>query len=464
MNQEQIFQEDLSETPSVLRYSEILKVGTPLADLQYNTFIPSNGSTFKADQSIRLPFNCPTDSFLNLKGAYIKFKIKNVSAGADEIVLDPQAGGASVIDTFRVISGTGALLEEVVHYNAIYALMNSMVPTTHTHSSNNLQEGTTKAPLIVKSQVAGADGNSCQVISKGNSFTCTHVPMSGFFNCDRLAPLGFTNGTSYVELQLSAQNTAFRRFNTGAVGDIDWEISEVEMVCPVLRMGAEFNASFRQILASGIPINWHSTSYHNVQTSVSSGSSGSITLTTASRKRSVKSVITIFRKQADLTDKAVDSVSCRRSLGLTEYSYTLGGLKMPSKSIKVAGVGAMQTTATAVSTTRDVGEAYANLVMCLSNLGNVYSGTAMNADDFYLSDNAGASKIAYGLDLEAYGHSNVQSGKNLAGQGLPLVFECTLAGDNTNIASSSAVLCDQFLLYDVVYTLDGVSGTITANA
>lgn len=464
MNQEQIFQEDLSETPSVLRYSEILKVGTPLADLQYNTFIPSNGSTFKADQSIRLPFNCPTDSFLNLKGAYIKFKIKNVSVGADEIGLDPQAGGAGVIDTFRVISGTGALLEEVVHYNAIYALMNSMVPTTHTHSSNNLQEGTSTAPLSVKSQVAGAEGNTCQVISQGKTFTCTHVPMSGFFNCDRLAPLGFTNGTSYVELQLSAQNTAFRRLAASAVGDIDWEISEVEMVCPVLRMGAEFNASFRQILASGIPINWHSTSYHNVQTSVSSGSSGSITLTTASRKRSVKSVITMFRKQADLTDKVVDSVSCRRSLGLTEYSYTLGGLKMPSKSIKVAGVGAGQVGPVSLYDNRDVGEAYANLVMCLSNLGNVYSGTAMNADNFYLSDNVGASKIAYGLDLEAYGHSNVQSGKNLAGQGLPLVFECTLPTGNTNIASSAAVLCDQFLLYDVVYTLDGVSGTITANA
>jgi hypothetical protein len=172
----------------------------------------------------------------------------------------------------------------------------------------------------------------------------------------------------------------------------------------------------------------------------------------ATRKRSVKSVITIFRKSADLTDDNVDSVSARKSLGITEYNYTVGGLKMPSKNV-------------ACSTT-DKGEVYANLVGCLSNLGNIYSASGMNRDTFYLASDTGnvADKIAYALDLEAYGHSDVQSGKNLANQGLPLVFEANLGSGSANQASAADVLVDCYLLHDVVYSLDGVSGNITANA
>jgi len=126
---------------------------------------------------------------------------------------------------------------------------------------------------------------------------------------------------------------------------------------------------------------------------------------------------------------------------------------MPSKNVTLS--------------TSDIGEAYANLVGCLSNLGNIYSSTGMNASTFYLADDTAtsASKIAYALDLEAYGHSDVQSGKNLANQGLPLVLEITTTDDNTsNQAKTADVAVDCFLLHDVVYSLDGVSGNITANA
>ena len=153
-------------------------------------------------------------------------------------------------------------------------------------------------------------------------------------------------------------------------------------------MGAEFNNSFRQLLASGVPINWHSTSFHNVQTNVGSGSTGQTTLTMASRKRSVKSVITMFRKTADLTNKKVDSASARKSLGITEWNYTIGGMKMPSKNVKQSiAVGSV-----------DIGETYSTLVGCLSKLGNIYSSTAMKQDNFLkLNDTATAApKVAYG--------------------------------------------------------------------
>jgi hypothetical protein len=468
--QERSMSQDYSETPSVLRYSDILKVGTPLADLQYNTLIPSNGATFAPDQQIRIPFNIPTDSFANLKGAYLKMRVKNKNQAADAFGLDGEAGIGAFIDTWRIVSGTGALLEETVHYNAIYALMNGMVSVDHRESTMAITGGCSSTPLSYQSVGEGNNGavsSDRTIIEQNEFYTGTHIPMSGFFQCDRLAPLGFTTGTCYVEITLPNKNTPMIVNGNATSTSYDWEIDNVELHVPVLRMGSEFNASFRQLLSSGIPINWHSTSWHNVQSSISSAG-GSLTMTVASRKRSVKSIITMFRKNADITSVVVDSVSCRKSLAITEWNYTLGGVRMPSKNVKQAGPGKLTTK----PAQRDIGETYSTLVQCLSNLGNIYSATCFTPDNFYLADNNTfgtntknvGSRIAYGLDLESYGHSDVQSGKNLANQGLPIVFECSLPSDATNVANGSATLADVFLLYDVVYTLDGISGTITANA
>lgn len=464
--QERNFAESLAETPSVLRYSDILKVGTPIADMNYHTLIPSNGGSFTANQMIRIPFNIPTDSFANLKGAYIKFKINNADS-SNAVALDPIIGGAAVIDTFRIVSGTGALLEEIIHYNAIYSLMNDMVSVSHRESNGNIMEGSAETPLNGLGLALGGTGannvasdpttNVRGLIPASGSKTITHVPMSGFFQCDRLAPLGFATGTSTIELVLAQENFPLTFNNDASSPNTAWTISEVELHVPVLRMGSEFNASFRQLLSSGIPINWHSTSYHNVQTNVPVNAGGAdTTLTVSTRKRSVKSIFTLFRKTADLTDLHADSASCRRSLGISRYRYTIGGVQMPHGDIKVSGT--------------DLGEAYATLTQCLSNLGNVYASTCMNNDNYRLavdqdgaSGQATASKIAYGLDLESYGHSDVQSGKNLSNQGLPIVFNGQLGTGTTSQASTASCLCDMYLLYDVVYSLDGVSGTITAN-
>ena len=444
--------EALTETPSVLRYSDILKVGTPIADMNYHRFIPSNGATFSANQSIRIPFNVPVNSFLNLKGAYLKMTINNLNSGSnDEVRLDPQAGVASFIDTWRIVSGTGGLLEEVIHYNAIYALMTDLTGQQHTLSTLALMDGsieqgaatTTMAQLPTSGATEAAITGACQIAASG-SRTCCHTPMSGLFQTDRLIPAGFANGTMYVEIVLPTANFPLASDHANPTATtLDWSITNVELHCPVLRMGAEFNASFRELLASGMPISWHGQSYTNVQSVVSStgGASSQSTITLASRKRSVKSIFNIFRLQSDLTSNAADGASARQGAGITQWSLEVGGIQYP--------------VAPCQQSTTNVGETYANLVRCLNNLGNSYAGTNMNRSTF-LATNA-VSKIAYGIDLESYGHSDVQSGKNLSGQGLPIVFRPT-------ITTSADQLLDCFLLHDVVYTLDGVSGTISASS
>jgi len=474
MEQERTYAESLSETPSVLRYSDMIKVGTPIADTQIHTLIPSNGGTFQPNQQIRIPFNIPTDSFANLKGAYLNYTINNASiggaGGVANLYFDPVVGGAGIIDTWRVVSGTGALLEEIQHYSVIYGICADMVSEDHRQTHLGVMERSSPDPLnngVVGLSIGAATGGDLDadgqrtksVIPTNGSQTITHKPMSGLFNADRLAPLGFATGTSYVEITLPSVNNPFVVDKTinGTTITPFWNITNVELVVPVLRMGSEFNSSFRQLLSAGVPINWHSTSYHNVQSSLASGTSSNITNTVSARKRSVKSIISCIRRTADLTSKLVDSNTARRSAGITQWNYEVGGIQYPAKNIK-------QTPQIALTGSgRNMGETFAQLQNCFANLGNIYTGTCITQDNFLAADDvATASKVAYGLDLESYGHSDVQSGKNLANQGLPIVFNANISG--TNILSASAGLLDTFLMYDVIYTLDGVSGTISASS
>ena len=73
----------------------------------------------------------PTDRVIISKGGYLKFRITNGNQATDDLALDGEAGCAAVIDTFRVVNSVGSVLEEIVHYNSAYALMNGMVSDNH---------------------------------------------------------------------------------------------------------------------------------------------------------------------------------------------------------------------------------------------------------------------------------------------------------------------------------------------
>jgi len=106
--------DDNTSTPIEMRLSEVPGVVSPEMELTYVTAIPMNGSTFSSNQECRIGLNVPQDCFVDLKRAYLKYKINNT--GAAPIFLDPLIGGAAVIDNWRVIGGPGQYLKEVFNY------------------------------------------------------------------------------------------------------------------------------------------------------------------------------------------------------------------------------------------------------------------------------------------------------------------------------------------------------------
>ena len=448
-----------AQTPFEMRLSEVPSMPQPQLDLSYATAIPSNGGTFTAGQEVRVPFNVPSESFVDLKRAYLKYTLKNTSG--QKLYLDPVVGGATVIDTFRVVGGTGALLEEIIHYNNYYAVLktndNGPVRDTLGHISEGASTDSAQKSFCATGQAEAAlVVTGAQRLANAGSMVVTHRPASAFFNADRYMPLGYTQGTSYLSMTLCQNDTAMIAASDASASG--FEISNVELHLPILKAGPEFAAMFRSAMGSGVPIQIHSVGAQNTQQSITSGAGGSEILTFSTRKRSVKSLITGIRSNAGITNPVAASVSGFINCAISLYNYSVGGVRIPAQQIQCS--------------TTDQGELIANTQLALGYFSSDLRGVncleerhnAKPISNYYRTaseekTDKECSKCQFAVDLESY--NAAYAGKNLAGQGLPLVLHCqTGAGDNENTAS----LCDMYVIHDVMFILDGASGVITANS
>ncbi len=456
--------EDNSTTPLEMRLSEVPSMPSPNLELSYSTAIPMNGSTFSENMECRIGLNVPADSFVDLKRAYLKYKLNNTGAGA--AFLDPVIGGVSVIQNWRVVGGTGALLEEVINYNAFYALMNSYKNKDVVSSVHNIMEGASKNPAVglkTNANNTNAEMSGCTSITNAQSKVITHRPASAFFNADRYLPLGFTQGLSYLSITLCQNATAFIISNENEANASSYTISEVELHLPILRPGPEFAAMFRSAMSSGIPIQIHSVGVQNTQQAIPNGATGEQTLTFSTRKRSVKSLVNVLRPSANITSDERNSVSGFVNADTTEYNFSVGGQRIPSSRIKCQ----------AAINGSDMGELLANTQLALGHYSSDLRGICSihttdtmidGGNEEYLnhSEHDGkCSKAVFALDLESY--NAAFAGKNLAGQGLPLVYHAQVGGTE-GAQANGALQCDLFVIHDVVYVLDGVTGTLSANS
>ena len=450
--------EEQTQTPFEMRLSDVPSVPSPPLNLTYATCIPSNGAVFTQSQQVRLPINAPAESFVDLKRAYMKFTIKNTSG--EKQYLDPVIGGATVIDTWRVVGGTGALLEEVQHYNAYYAMLK--INDNHSVSSSlrhEMEGAATNSCLdlncITGTAEAALGATGLTALANGDSRTITHRPASAFLNMDRYAPLGFCQGITYIDITLCSKEMAMICASDNAGSG--YEVSNFELHIPVLQPGPEFAGMFRSAMASGVPIQIHSVGVQNTQQTITSAVGGSETLTFSTRKRSVKSLVAAVRQNAALTKDLAPSVSCFLNAGITQYNWAVGGLRIPAQLIACS--------------TSDKGELIANTQQALGYYNSDLRGVdcisaledAKPVSLYYRSlsdDIAGKnSKCFFAIDLESYNAS--YAGKNLAGQGLPLVLH---AQTGTGIQSVSAAIVDTFVIHDQMFVLEGQTGVMSVNS
>tara|TARA_R110002096_G_scaffold423916_1_gene631462 strand:+ start:75 stop:1544 length:1470 start_codon:yes stop_codon:yes gene_type:complete len=485
---------DNMTTPIEMRLSEVNGMPSPQMDLSYVVAIPNNGAVFSQNNEVRIPLNVPTDCFVDLKRAYLKYKISAVS---NPIFLDPLIGGASVIENWRVVGGTGQLLEEVIHYNNFYAVMKANDNDYHRASVGHLGDGCSVRPAQALNYVDNNGADAAMVsknlvkIAAGESRNITHKPQSAFFNADRYMPLGFSTGSTYLSITLSQDATATI---SSTAGNGTYTASEWELHLPILRPSNEFAQMFRSAMSSGVPVQIHSVGAQNTQQTITSTGTGDQTLTFSTRKRSVKSLITSLRLNSTITTPTASSISSFVNCNISQYNYSVGGMRVPAQPLAVStAVNGLNAGEIMSQQQLSLGHFNSNLrgICCMDNVGltdytlaqalttNVAGTYTQNAvvnvsipldlkstSTYFGTDGQNeatgkeSSKCQFAIDLESYNASF--AGMNLSGQGLPVVLHAQVGANGAN--SLGAVLCDMYIIHDVVFVLDGTTGTFTANS
>jgi len=446
-------------TPSELRYSEIPAMSSPSAAMTCVKLIPSTGTTYSGNGNIRIPLAIPTDSFADMRRAYLRYTIvnKTTTGHNKQLYIDPQAGAASVIQRFQVVSGLGGILTETNSYPNYCAVLNTYMNPDYVSSTMSITEGCSNNPQTHQgiggtgvAETTGADLSGQLFVPENGSLTLTHRPKDPLFNCDKIIGWGFLQGVSYLNINLASTTAAFRMDTSGS-GTPVWEIKDVELHVPVITLPADFNASFRSLMASGIPVSMHSVGVVNSQQNVEANSNVT-TSTFACRKRNVKGLVLTAREQNNLEDAYADTPSCRRSLATTEYNFQIGGVRMPSSRFSVSKT--------------NQGQLLMETKKCLGHLSPLH-GLCATRDNYYIFDEHAnrtkCQKSVFALDTQPYLDNEQISGINLSAQGLPIVFEATMDATKGS-QNGKNILLDLYAIFSIVFSIDGISGGISSSS
>ena len=159
--------------------------------------------------------------------------------------------------------------------------------------------------------------------------------------------------------------------------------------------------------AGATGVNYITETFLHNQGAINGSVSGQQNIPFSVNPRSAKYILAAARLEADITDKFKFSIGTRSSVAIDQYSWEIAGKLYPTQPIQVSATNYSQ--------------AYANVLDCLGQIGNVAHNSLITVDTtntlFYNSTQGTAQKFVAGLVLEDFNSANnasTYSGANLS--------------------------------------------------
>ena len=486
----------ISNTPDKVKYSDLISQGTDCTTTE-RVFVPNNGTTFNYSnvKTIRIPLAIQSDHFLDTSQSFLRFKIKNTTASvpsAHKADIYPDPTYYSVFRRLRWEGSDGQSIEDLNHANLLHSMLYRLqVGQDHYSSIGTLVNG-------------GADTSSPfghnQGIGSGESITVTVGLLSTFWNAHRYCPAGFVKGSPLtLELELdNPEHCLYSQGNvnttTGAISGtlptINYEITNVELVCQAVHFSSGFNQTFNQMLQSVGGVQYHSTGYHSVVNVAQSGSDVNINIPV--RTMSLKGIVHVLQDNDIMNTHNRFCLSERVSRFMKDYVHYIGGASFPIKKVQLSY--------------ENQGHAFMELLKCFGNMNNIHASSHFKRDlgmtldqakgkllasgetttataeagvttrykqinAFYpktrVEDNKGTStdkcSFLIGHDFENFQDQNLISGLDLSSQSLPITLQATVQNYTGSSAATdnTPTIITSFVHSDYIYTLtsDGVIST-----
>lgn len=445
--------------PLGLRYNLNVADAVP-SSKNIQQFLSSNASTFTGTSNnvCRIPIGSP--AFLDLKNSLLQFDFKNANATDNTLQLD---GGADcVIRRLRVISSDGSIIEELHQYGLLSSVLDQYTMGVGSQKVSKILKG---APGRNDDTVAftGTAG-AAAATSEGKSyksglkvFTTVAGPANSESNISGDGGIGYDQEDSDIlnqnisrkymfQLKLGMFNLATAKLlmpNTNFTLEIEfndpvnctvigadenpkYEVTNVELHVPAIVINdASFMQRMNQRMNQGVVMSCNSYA-HFVNTTgiVAAGVSKDVSQISA-RARSLKGLMSVFRKQPNTTNKQLFSLSKRSIEYLESYQYRIGSTNYPVDRIDIktgkTAVDVLPIRAAAASL--NVADAYSHALRLTGNLNIQNAESLIDVQSFANSELNNGTGIA-AIDLSAYSDNSVNSGIATL-DNMPISFEYT---------------------------------------
>ena len=461
--------------PLGMRYDLSIVDAVP-ANRNLAQFLASNASDFTPSNNV-VRINVSSGAFLDLSNAILQYDFKNTTS-TNAVQLD---GGADApILRLRVLSSDGSEIERVEQYGQLAQILEQYTGGNGTMRVNGALKGTPcrldDSPLLDSTTLA-TTGTTATVMPNGLSFTASAtlggnitvvnalggigydqkqadilntgvtrkysfgLNASAFFN-PLTAKLLPPNSPFQLELTFdAAANCLNNRVGTNAP---NYQINNVELHIPAITISdPAFMSRMNARMMDGM--SWKANAYSHYVNTTASGA-GKDVIQIAARARSLKGLMTVFRKQANVTDGTNMFKLSRRSIQyIQDYQYKIGANNFPVDRVNIStdttagGTAAGTRIHVPGSANLNISESYSQALRLMGNLNVGNPDCLIGVESFGQSENNNGTGMAC-IDLSAYTDGSVNSGINtLNNMPVSIEFTKTAAANDTLQVDTYAV-------------------------
>jgi len=322
-----------------------------------------------SNKFVRINLPVADKSWIDFSDTVLSLKFTNRSydtAGASTSETAVKTQLSNLIKSITVLNSQGEQVEYINNYNLLSNVIDDYtMGTNHKQGIGQiLAGGSSNGDPDGAAEIAGANSTS---EGDGSSQVLVDRIMSGFTSGQYLLPLGYLIGQApAIIIELEDASTALK-INTETNTVAAYAVSEVQLRAKQIRFNSAFNANFEATMAAAgeVGVNYITESFLHNQAALNSGVSGQQTVPFSVNPRSAKYILAVMRLEDNVANRAKYSLGTRSSAAIGEYSFEISGKMLPTQPIQISNTNYAQ--------------AYANVLDCFGQIGNVKHNTLITA-------------------------------------------------------------------------------------
>ena len=463
--------------PSSVDYTKVLPLAVESRSRR-RTYFPTNGQAFSSDGNNIIRIDVSASAFLDPKHSYLRFNWNNSTAQTAGLDF---GGGHGFIRRLR-IEQAGNILSDCNNYGK---LMSAIVLPSQGGFESCAHRSITEGIRFCNEGAAGnsnlsalnaeVSGAACQtptnadtqiaavaVGAAGLSYTFCIPLLNGLLGTtqDKMVPLQLL-GSSPLTIEIELSPALDIGIYGAGIANAGYDISDVRYIASLVEVGPEVDQQLRMVQqASGGRLVLNGVDYTHFGGAIGAGATGPQTINVPARRKSLKSMFFVGASTTYAgAQRTLYNLSYGGHFNMTQYHMKIGSVVYPPTPIQ-ADLNGFPAQARS--------EAFSELAKCWGTLGS-NNGTGSlsrinwatldcDVGNMPLTSAAGAAMATqrfgcFGIDLEAFQRTAIESGVNTADRSLPISLVIDIGA---NGAGAEAIQVDCFVAYDSLYYIDSV--------